>query len=296
MTDTFASWLNAAGRRPLLSEAEVLTHCRAIQGWLAGDIPERIGRRSLNRMIECNLRLVVNVYRRKFAYIGSHDKRALDALQEGALGLRHAITKFDPARGYKFSTYAVNWIYKYMDDGIRLARPVRLSADCQCVVITAKKLTAQYVSKHGRAPSKDWLASQIKSKPVDTVKFYLDRYEKFGQLASLDKSTNDEDSTSFAEMIPARDSYDMELDKRSETLDQVLQVIMSGAGLSDVEKELVYGRFLNANGPTAWTTLERETGINARNAPVAVERCLKRCAATAKKYNLDLSEILGQPV
>ena len=294
MSDSFAAWLHQAGRRPLLTHQEVMIHARSVQGWLAGDIPERIGQRSMNRLIECNMRLVVNVFRRKFSYINTTDRRALDLLQDGVLGLRHAITKFDPARGYRFSTYAVNWIYKYMDDSVRGSRMVRLSADCQSLAMSARRKSAAYMAEHGKPPSYEWLAEAL-NKPVKTVKTYLEAHDQMGSVCSLNKAIHDPsiDELELMNIIPSPEPYDMAADRQGEKLNQVLQIIMSGSGLTDREKELIAGRFLNSNGPDSWSSLEKETGVNQRNAPAMVKRALARCTKTAEKYGLDLEDILS---
>lgn len=293
MSDSFALWLELAGRRPLLSEQEVTLHTRTIQSWLAGDVPQRIGKRSMDRMIESNLRLVIMVFRRKFSFISTYDRRAQDVLQDGALGLRHALLKFDPARGYKFSTYAYNWIYKYMDDSVRSAKLIRLSADCQSTVMSARRRIASYTAEHGKPPTIKWIAESLNRQP-STVKFYLDCDQTMGNVASLNnKCSGDDDKSEVIVLLEAEPEYDLEADSQGEKLNQVLQIIMSGAGLTDIEKHLISGRFLNNNGPQTWSSLERETGVKQRSAPLMVQKALKRVAKTAERYNLDIEQMLS---
>ena len=103
---------------PLLTHEEELLLGRSVQQWLALEIegsptPEqkriiRRGQKAKERMFNANLRLVVSIAKR---YTRAVTKLELaDLIQEGCIGLNRAIEKFDPARGYKFSTYSYWWI------------------------------------------------------------------------------------------------------------------------------------------------------------------------------------------
>ena len=108
MSDSMNHWLDAAGRYPLLSTEETLELARKVQ---STEGKQRT--KAINKLCEHNLRLVVNVVKqvvKKRVDIRMGDERCMDFLQLGYFGLRRAVEKFDPARGYKFSTYAVPWI------------------------------------------------------------------------------------------------------------------------------------------------------------------------------------------
>ena len=118
MTDAVGAWLAAAGRQPLLTPAEEVHLGAAIRRWmdweggpdLAPAPVRRRGRRARDRMVSANLRLVVSVAGKYRQRIAARRQCLSDALQEGSLGLMRGAEKFDPARGYKFSTYAFWWI------------------------------------------------------------------------------------------------------------------------------------------------------------------------------------------
>jgi RNA polymerase sigma factor (sigma-70 family) len=108
-------WLDAAGRQPLLSAAAEIHLGTLVRQWLdweptAAAAPPEVRRRGLrarDRMVASNLRLVAHVVER---FARPPQLSFEDALQAGAIGLVRAAELFDPARGYKFSTYAFLWI------------------------------------------------------------------------------------------------------------------------------------------------------------------------------------------
>jgi RNA polymerase primary sigma factor len=112
--DSFSDYLRMLGRIPLLSPAEELHLGGIVQEWLSHPNPplalQRSGARARNRMVSANLRLVIVICRRYRGRIGSLQLEMLDLLQAGNLGLIRAVEKFDPSRGYKFSTYGYWWI------------------------------------------------------------------------------------------------------------------------------------------------------------------------------------------
>ncbi|MCP9891805.1 sigma-70 family RNA polymerase sigma factor [Cyanobium sp. Aljojuca 7D2] len=114
MSDILGDYLKAIGRIPLLSVEEELHHGRLIRAWLDEEQPskavERRGRRALDRMVNANLRLVVSVVSKYRSRIRGNCIDMMDLIQAGNLGLIRAVEKFDPSRGYRFSTYGYWWI------------------------------------------------------------------------------------------------------------------------------------------------------------------------------------------
>ena len=114
LLDPTRQYLEEIGVSPLLTAEEEKTYSRRAQ---RGDESAR------QRMIECNLRLVVKIARR---YI-NRGLPLLDLIEEGNLGLIRAVEKFDPERGFRFSTYATWWIRQTIERGImNQSRTVRL--------------------------------------------------------------------------------------------------------------------------------------------------------------------------
>lgn len=114
MSDILGDYLKTIGRIPLLSVEEELHHGRLVRVWLDQAEPskavERRGRRALDRMVNANLRLVVSVVSKYRNRIRGNCIDMMDLIQAGNLGLIRAVEKFDPSRGYRFSTYGYWWI------------------------------------------------------------------------------------------------------------------------------------------------------------------------------------------
>ena len=116
MHSDLAPYLNMIGRVPLLTPSEEIilgTAVREWQDWLGGpnEAPPQVKRRGLrarDRMMEANLRLVVHIAKKYASRLRGMEM--LDLIQEGTIGLVRGAEKFDPARGYKFSTFAYWWI------------------------------------------------------------------------------------------------------------------------------------------------------------------------------------------
>ena len=132
-----AAWLDAAGRVPMLTPAEELHLGALVRRWQdwepstaeAPPAVRRKGLRARNRMVAANLRLVAMVASR----IGG-DGLLSDRLQNGAIGLVRAAEKFDPSRGYKFSTYSYLWIRQSIDYGELAESTIRLPAPVAAAV------------------------------------------------------------------------------------------------------------------------------------------------------------------
>ena len=112
--DVTRLYLKEIGHTPLLSAEEEVYYARRA---LSGDSASR------RRMIESNLRLVVKIARR---YL-NRGLCLLDLIEEGNLGLIHAVEKFDPEKGFRFSTYATWWIRQNIERGLmNQSRTIRL--------------------------------------------------------------------------------------------------------------------------------------------------------------------------
>jgi RNA polymerase sigma factor (sigma-70 family) len=132
-SDSFGRYQRQISRIPLLTAAEELLVGRIIQEWRNHPDPpvalQRRGRRALDRMVSANLRLVVTINRRFLPRMQRLHLDPMDLVQAGNFGLIRAAEKFDPQRGYRFSTYAFWWIRQAIGGSISQAgAPVRIPA------------------------------------------------------------------------------------------------------------------------------------------------------------------------
>ena len=185
LDDPVKAYLKEIGRVPLLSAEEEGVLARAAQ---AGDTDAR------RQLSEANLRLVVSVAKR---YAG-RGLPFLDLIQEGNLGLMKAAEKFEPDRGFKFSTYATWWIRQSItraiaDQGRTIRIPVHLVENINRV----KKTAGELLRKNGREPTAEEIAGRLEMEP--------DRVRELLQLAqepiSLETPVGEEEDAHLEDFI-----------------------------------------------------------------------------------------------
>lgn len=154
LDDPVKAYLKEIGRVPLLSAEEEASLARAAQ---AGDLDAR------RRLSEANLRLVVSVAKR---YAG-RGLPFLDLIQEGNLGLMKAAEKFEPDRGFKFSTYATWWIRQSITRAIAdQARTIRIPVHLVEHINRVKKTAGELLRRNGREPTAEEIAVNLDMEPA----------------------------------------------------------------------------------------------------------------------------------
>ena len=185
LDDPVKTYLKEIGRVPLLSADEEAELARAAQ---AGDEEAR------RRLSEANLRLVVSVAKR---YAG-RGLPFLDLIQEGNLGLMKAAEKFEPDRGFKFSTYATWWIRQSITRAIAdQGRTIRIPVHLVESINRVKKTAGELLRKNGREPTAEEIAAQLEMEPA--------RVREFLQLAqepvSLETPVGEEEDAHLEDFI-----------------------------------------------------------------------------------------------
>jgi RNA polymerase nonessential primary-like sigma factor len=237
--NTLQSYLREIRRAPLLSPAEEYATAQLAR---AGDFAAR------QRMIERNLRLVVSIAK---SYAG-RGLPMVDLIEEGNLGLMHAITKFDPERGFRFSTYASWWIRQCVERAVmqqaRLIRlPLHVVRELNQVLRARRALEAD-PGRAGTATADD-IAVAL-GRPVGQVADLLRLTE---QPTSLDLPLDMEAGVSLLEQVVDEQA----VDPLGRQLSAEAKNLLEGglAELSRREREVLVGRYgLHGREPM---TLER---------------------------------------
>lgn len=231
--DATQIYLSEIGFSPLLNAEEEIKFARLAR---KGDQLAR------KRMIESNLRLVVKISRR---YL-NRGLPLLDLIEEGNLGLMKSVEKFDPERGFRFSTYATWWIRQTIERAImNQTRTIRLPIHVVKELNVYLRAARQLTQKLDHEPTPDEIAEML-DKPLEEVERVLCLNDKvtsvdspigYDESKSLLDTMADENSLNPAEVLTSEDLHLHIEDMLDRLTENQRQVISRRFGLRGYEKE-----------------------------------------------------------
>jgi RNA polymerase nonessential primary-like sigma factor len=223
--DATRMYLSEIGFSPLLTAQEEVYFARRV---LQGDAAAR------NRMVESNLRLVVKIARRYM----NRGLSLLDLIEEGNLGLIHAVEKFDPERGFRFSTYATWWIRQTIERALmNQTRTIRLPIHIIKEINGYLRVTRQLTQSLDHEPSAEEIA-QVMGKSVTDVKRMLQLNER---VASVDTPIGKDEDRSLLDAIPDDNNPDPSQLLQDADLNEKLDLWLDQ--LNDKQRIVVKRRF-----------------------------------------------------
>ena len=231
--DSVRLYLREIGKIPLLNAEEELALAKKV---VSGD------KKSKDKMAEANMRLVVSIAKR---YSG-RGLDFLDLIQEGNTGLLRAVEKFDPEKGFKFSTYATWWIRQAItraiaDQARTIRIPVHMVETINKLLRTQRRMTQEL----NREPTIEELGKELEMEP-EKVEYVMKIKQDITSLdAGVGRDGDDEDSV-LRDFIEDEDSVTPEESAASQLLKEQVQAILSS--LSDREQKIIKMRFGLENG------------------------------------------------
>lgn len=226
--DSVRLYLREIGKIPLLSLEEEQELAQRV---LKGD------KKAKDKMVESNMRLVVSIAKR----YGGRGLDFLDLIQEGNTGLLRAVEKFDPDKGYKFSTYATWWvrqaITRAIADQARTIRiPVHMHETINKVMRTMRKLTAEL----NREPTNEEIAKELDMEPEKIDYIMRIKQDTASLDASIGREGDDEDSV-LGDFVEDEERDSPEDSAANQILKEQLSEII--ATLSPREQKIIRLRF-----------------------------------------------------
>ncbi|SEQ77273.1 RNA polymerase, sigma 38 subunit, RpoS [Rosenbergiella nectarea] len=272
--DATQLYLGEIGFSPLLTAEEEIYFARRA---LRGDVASR------RRMIESNLRLVVKISRR----YNNRGLPLLDLIEEGNLGLIRAVEKFDPEKGFRFSTYATWWIRQTIERAIMnqtrtIRLPIHIVKELNVYLRTARELTQ--VLDH--EPTAEDIAQKL-DKPVEDVSRMLRLNER---IASVDTPIGGDSETSLLDMISDDDDNSPEYTNQDNDMKQ--SIVKWLYELNAKQREVLARRFgLLGYEPATLEDVGQEIGLTRERVRQIQVEGLRRLREILEGQGLSLDAL-----
>lgn len=272
--DATRLYLKEIGFSPLLSAEEEVYYSRRAQ---KGDEDSR------KRMIESNLRLVVKIARRYM----NRGLALLDLIEEGNLGLMRAVEKFDPERGFRFSTYATWWIRQTIERGImNQTRTIRLPVHVLKEINIYQRAARHLSQKLDHDPTPEEVADLL-DKPIEDVKAMLGLTER---VSSVDAPLDEDPDRSLLDAITDEQTQDPEKVLHREDLQ--LQIEAWLGELNDKQREVVERRFgLNSRETSTLEEVGADIGVTRERVRQIQVEALRRLRVLLEKAGYSIESL-----
>ncbi len=274
--DATQLYLGEIGFSPLLSAEEEVYFARKA---LRGDAAAR------KRMIESNLRLVVKIARR----YNNRGLALLDLVEEGNLGLIRAVEKFDPERGFRFSTYATWWIRQTIERAIMnqtrtIRLPIHVVKELNVYLRTARELAHRL----DHEPSPEEIAAAL-DKPVEDVTRMLKLNEK---ICSVDSPIGGDGDKALLDVLTDERGMGPELETQDD--DMRMSVVHWLEQLNPKQKEVLARRFgLLGYEPATLEDVGREIGLTRERVRQIQVEALRRLRDMLTQQGLSVDALFG---
>ncbi|WP_332404365.1 RNA polymerase sigma factor RpoS [Vibrio metschnikovii] len=274
--DATQMYLSEIGFSPLLTaEEEVLYARRALRGDEA----------ARKRMIESNLRLVVKISRR----YSNRGLALLDLIEEGNLGLIRAVEKFDPERGFRFSTYATWWIRQTIERALMnqtrtIRLPIHVVKELNIYLRTARELSQRL----DHEPTAEEIAAEL-DKPVEDVNKMLRLNER---ISSVDTPIGGDGDKALLDILPDSNHSDPEVSTQDD--DIRLSLLNWLDELNPKQKEVLARRFgLLGYEPSTLEEVGREINLTRERVRQIQVEGLRRLREILVKQGLNMEALFN---